>query len=47
MATLNPFELLGTDENDDPEVLAAKPAAAKPAAAAKAPEAKPAAKGAF
>jgi hypothetical protein len=47
MASVNPFDLLG-DENEDPEVLAstaAKPAVAKPVV--KAAEAKPAAKGEF
>jgi len=46
MASMNPFDLLGTNENEDPEVIAssaaAKPAVAKPAAPKA--DAKPAAK---
>jgi hypothetical protein len=39
MASVNPFDLLG-DENEDPEVIAAaKPAAAKPAAVKEQPKA--------
>lgn len=46
MATTNPFDLLGDDDNDDPSQLVAKlpPAAKKSPAPAAAQPAKPAAK---